>query len=205
MPTIYNDKSQVILSALNTLDQKPPPSLREILSAYRSKGDGDRDMLLAMLNAKTAEDRRIAETSALHRTIIETCSHEISSPNLPPLVYPNLSSQHSYQARLSTLSSGLPHDDRESHMSKSRSSRSPPHHHTYSPYNRPVSRDSPTPPLQMPPSPYSSASNPDSNSSPKLKERGTMPISSMLLGKESLRRTQPSQDTSDDGRLHKRI
>ena len=36
--------------------QPPPPSLREILAAYRTKGDGDRDMLLAMLNAKTAED-----------------------------------------------------------------------------------------------------------------------------------------------------
>ena len=37
--------------------QPPPPSLREILGAYRSKGDGDRDMLIAMLNAKSAEDQ----------------------------------------------------------------------------------------------------------------------------------------------------
>jgi hypothetical protein len=37
--------------------QPTPPSLREILTAYRTKGDGDRDMLLAMLNAKTAEDQ----------------------------------------------------------------------------------------------------------------------------------------------------
>ena len=37
--------------------QAPPPSLREILGAYRSKGDGDRDLLIAMLNAKSAEDQ----------------------------------------------------------------------------------------------------------------------------------------------------
>jgi hypothetical protein len=39
------------------ITQSPPPSLREILAAYRAKGDGDRDMLLAMLNAKAAEDQ----------------------------------------------------------------------------------------------------------------------------------------------------
>lgn len=37
--------------------QPPPPSLREILAAYKAKGDGDREMLLTMLNAKSAEDQ----------------------------------------------------------------------------------------------------------------------------------------------------
>ena len=37
--------------------QPPPPSLREILEAYKARGDGDREMLLAMLNAKSAEDQ----------------------------------------------------------------------------------------------------------------------------------------------------
>ena len=37
--------------------QMPPPSLREVLGAYNLKGDGDRDMLIAMLNAKSAEDQ----------------------------------------------------------------------------------------------------------------------------------------------------
>ncbi|EEB87084.1 hypothetical protein MPER_15722, partial [Moniliophthora perniciosa FA553] len=41
----------------------PPPTLREILTAYRTKGDGDREMLLAMLNAKTAEDQRLAQNT----------------------------------------------------------------------------------------------------------------------------------------------
>jgi hypothetical protein len=37
--------------------QPPPPSLREILGAYRTRGNGDREMLTAMLNAKSAEDQ----------------------------------------------------------------------------------------------------------------------------------------------------
>ncbi|KAJ4476687.1 hypothetical protein J3R30DRAFT_3704163 [Lentinula aciculospora] len=191
MSSLYNDKSQILT---------PPPSLREILTAYRSKGDGDRDMLIAMLNAKTSEDRRIAETSALHRTIIDTFTRDISSPTLPPLAYPH-SPQHSYHPRLSTLSTGLSHHERELRSSKSRSSRSPPRH-TYSPYNRPVSRDSATPPVQMPPSPYSSASNPDSNSSPKLKDRGTMPLASMLSNEN--KRVPELQSSSDNGRLPNR-
>ena len=38
-------------------DQPPPPSLRDILAAYKANGDGDREMLLTMLNAKAAEDQ----------------------------------------------------------------------------------------------------------------------------------------------------
>lgn len=48
----------ILISVTNQfITQSPPPSLREILAAYRAKGDGDRDMLLAMLNAKAAEDQ----------------------------------------------------------------------------------------------------------------------------------------------------
>ena len=49
--------SIILLGLSSNNHQSPPPSLREILSAYRTKGDGDRDMLLAMLSAKTAEDQ----------------------------------------------------------------------------------------------------------------------------------------------------
>lgn len=45
--------ASLVLSGL----QPSPPTLRDILGAYRAKGDGDRDMLLAMLNAKAAEDQ----------------------------------------------------------------------------------------------------------------------------------------------------
>ena len=51
-------QQQVALqAALHAFEQPPAPSLREILGAYRLKGDGDREMLLAILNAKAAEDQ----------------------------------------------------------------------------------------------------------------------------------------------------
>ncbi|KAJ8702972.1 hypothetical protein PTI98_001637 [Pleurotus ostreatus] len=81
-----DDKSQVkhlVSSASTVLNQPPPPTLREILGAYNSRGDGDRDMLLAMLNAKTAEDQRLASVASLHRTMLEVCS-TAASEQLPP-------------------------------------------------------------------------------------------------------------------------
>ena len=46
------------IKLITTLPFKPPPpTLREILGAYRSRGDGDREMLMAMLHAKSAEDQ----------------------------------------------------------------------------------------------------------------------------------------------------
>lgn len=36
--------------------QRPSPTMHEILAAYTAKGDGDRDMLFTLLNAKAAED-----------------------------------------------------------------------------------------------------------------------------------------------------
>ncbi|KAF9073811.1 hypothetical protein BDP27DRAFT_1318192 [Rhodocollybia butyracea] len=178
----YSDKSQVIVSAVHTLDESPPPSLREILSAYRSNGDGDRDMLLALLNAKTAEDRRLAEQAALHRSIIDSFTYDQStSSNLPPL--------------LPTLSSGFRYPNGESYTHKRYSSRSPPHHN-YSPYAKPSSRRSTTPPMQTPPSPYSSASNSDPTFSPKTRERGNMPIASMLSNED--RRISPELEDQDE-------
>ncbi|THH23111.1 hypothetical protein EUX98_g8066 [Antrodiella citrinella] len=47
----------LLTSTWHVLDQPPPPSLREILGAYKAKGDGDREMLISMLNAKSAEDQ----------------------------------------------------------------------------------------------------------------------------------------------------
>jgi hypothetical protein len=59
----YNDDSvldqqrRALQAAIHAFDQAPAPSLREVLAAYRLKGDGDREMLLAVLNAKAAEDQ----------------------------------------------------------------------------------------------------------------------------------------------------
>ncbi|KAF5312709.1 hypothetical protein D9619_003377 [Psilocybe cf. subviscida] len=66
-----DDLKRMISASQVVLDQTPPPSLREILTAYRTKGDGDRDMLLSMLNAKTAEDQRLSAGINLQRTILE--------------------------------------------------------------------------------------------------------------------------------------
>ena len=44
-------------TAVLTNPQPIPPSVKEILTAYATKGDGDRDVLLAILHAKAAEDQ----------------------------------------------------------------------------------------------------------------------------------------------------
>ena len=55
----------------STCAQPQPPSVREILGAYRMKGEGDREMLLAILQAKTAEDQvRLATTYLLSSTLL---------------------------------------------------------------------------------------------------------------------------------------
>ncbi|QRW07083.1 hypothetical protein RhiLY_06082 [Ceratobasidium sp. AG-Ba] len=58
-------------SSLQALSQPPPPTLREILAAYASKGQGDRDMLIALLNAKAAEESRIAAVAALQQNVLQ--------------------------------------------------------------------------------------------------------------------------------------
>lgn len=70
-----------------SIQQSPPPSLRDILDAYRAKGDGDRDMLIAMLNAKSAEDQRIASLASLQRTMLDMYQPALhpSSHSIPPL------------------------------------------------------------------------------------------------------------------------
>ncbi|EKM83454.1 hypothetical protein AGABI1DRAFT_110115 [Agaricus bisporus var. burnettii JB137-S8] len=66
-----SDIKRMVASSFQILDKPTPPTLREILAAYRANGDGDRDMLLAMLNAKAAEDQRIAAMANLHRTVLD--------------------------------------------------------------------------------------------------------------------------------------
>ncbi|KAG9094037.1 hypothetical protein FS749_013257 [Ceratobasidium sp. UAMH 11750] len=58
-------------STFQALSQAPPPSIREILGAYSAKGEGDRDMLVALLNAKSAEDQRIAAVATLQQTVLQ--------------------------------------------------------------------------------------------------------------------------------------
>ncbi|KAF8751920.1 hypothetical protein RHS01_08139 [Rhizoctonia solani] len=51
--------------------QPPPPTLREILSAYAAQGRGDRDMLIALLKAKAAEDQRITNVAKLQQQVLQ--------------------------------------------------------------------------------------------------------------------------------------
>jgi len=59
---------------------------KDVLGAYKQNGDGDREMLIAMLNAKAAEDQRLANTAALHRSVLEF--YQDSSPSSSMLTAP---------------------------------------------------------------------------------------------------------------------
>jgi len=80
---------RTISSTLHVLEQAPPPSLREVLGAYQSKGDGDRDLLIAMLNAKSSEDQRMASVAALHRTLLEIYHTPPVAPLHPLHMHPS--------------------------------------------------------------------------------------------------------------------
>ncbi|KAI0662550.1 hypothetical protein C8Q70DRAFT_1051178 [Cubamyces menziesii] len=88
----------LLTSSWRVLEQPPPPSLREILEAYKARGDGDREMLLAMLNAKSAEDQRLASIATLHRTMLDLyqAPHIQTGPPVIPLHVPDAHHPHSY-------------------------------------------------------------------------------------------------------------
>ncbi|PIL29642.1 hypothetical protein GSI_08279 [Ganoderma sinense ZZ0214-1] len=65
--TLDSNMRTILSSSWRVLEQPPPPTLREILEAYKAKGDGDREMLLAMLNAKSSEDQ-VGSLSRIHST-----------------------------------------------------------------------------------------------------------------------------------------
>ncbi|KAG7450235.1 uncharacterized protein BT62DRAFT_927552 [Guyanagaster necrorhizus] len=159
-------------AAHDSLSQPPPPTVREILDAYRAKGDGDRDMLLAMLKAKTAEEHSQAERAALLRTLIDVQRHTSSylpSPHISH--YPTPSTSHSPPQQHHLL---VPH----------RQSR---HQRSDSPYALPPMADtrarkrhrgkSQSPP-RHPPSPYSPTSS--SSSAADYSPRAIRP--SMAIG-----------------------
>ncbi|CAE6425510.1 unnamed protein product [Rhizoctonia solani] len=67
----HSSTKSVLDSTFQALSQAPPPTIREILGAYSTKGEGDREMLVALLNAKSAEDQRIAAVAALQQTVLQ--------------------------------------------------------------------------------------------------------------------------------------
>ncbi|KAI6045063.1 hypothetical protein EDC04DRAFT_2638250 [Pisolithus marmoratus] len=181
------DISRLLVTSWNIIEQSPPPSLREILGAYKAKGDGDRDMLLAMLNAKSAEDQRLAAVASLHRTLLDLSSLDHAAPSsssqslLPPSSYNRNSRYTPYPADIHVPR--YPPRDPQYHSRPSakrrRSSRSPPSHSDA----RPSSHD-------FPPSPYSSSRSGSEEYSPR--SRASMAIGSLLSS------GPPKDSVSDD-------
>ncbi|KAH9853070.1 hypothetical protein C2E23DRAFT_885059 [Lenzites betulinus] len=91
----YTMKS-VLAASWRVLEQPPPPTLREILEAYKARGDGDREMLLAMLNAKSSEDQRLASLATLHRAMLDMYQSAPPAPPVLPLHVPEPPSHHHY-------------------------------------------------------------------------------------------------------------
>lgn len=185
------------MSSSQILEQVPPPSLREILGAYKSKGDGDRDMLIAMLNAKSAEDQRLASVASLHRTLLEMSaadaqhaspsppSHSLPSP--APYskhgLYPNdMSNEHAPPQPLPVVRE--PPQLSQPPRKRQRSSHSPSSHYEL--------RTSHTSSRDLPPSPYSSRSDSEEYSP---RSRASMAIGSLLS-------TGPSRDAPEDLQNH---
>jgi len=194
----------LLASAHSSLQQPPPPSLREILAAYRSRGDGDREMLLALLNAKTAEDQRLSSIVSLHRAMLEIYQsssppephHSVASEHYPlrPVPYSQPSS-HRYHQRVSSPSRSPPGTQirkiPQEFIPKQSSERpSKRHRLSRSPYPTQHAAYESSHPEHYPLSPYSSSERSDSAEySPRSK-------SSMTIG--SLLSTRPTRETSED-------
>ncbi|TFK20142.1 hypothetical protein FA15DRAFT_689247 [Coprinopsis marcescibilis] len=203
-----DDLRQALASANAVFDQAPPPSLREILTAYRTKGDGDRDMLLAMLKAKTSEDQRISSLASLQRTIIELHQRTNGAEVLSPPGRSAAGNSYPYSPNHTPGAPSYPADQRPSrrggntHRASSRS-RSPARAHPHmppprdapnphqEPHPRKRHRSSRSPPPhhrgayepshpaeQFPPSPYSSDRSESADYSPRSK--ASMNIGSLL-------------------------
>ncbi|KAF7789217.1 hypothetical protein EIP86_000158 [Pleurotus ostreatoroseus] len=172
--------------------QRPPPTMNDILGAYRAKGDGDREMLLALLNAKTAEENRVAAITALHRTLLDLYNGPGVSPaESAPRVrtesqcaFPSPPSSSYHQSPLVDTQGPRPRRRKSSSPSaySSEDSLSPQprkRHRSRSPLSRDrrvrVSYEhAPSLESSFPPSPYSSASSQSSIGSPRSRESMTI-------------------------------
>jgi len=201
----FPQMNHLLGSAHSILEQSPPPSLREILIAYRTKGDGDRDMLLAMLNAKTAEDQRLSSVASLHRTMLEICQQTAPSPTEQSSSTCVNSSYHYPTSSVTQSSFCDQQSSRRSHVARSPinslpSVRDVVSHYPEHPRKRHRSSNSPHPSHgadyetshseQFPPSPYSSSNRSDSAEySPRSRE-------SMTIG--SLLSSRPNREANGD-------
>ncbi|KAG8710237.1 hypothetical protein FRC09_000232 [Ceratobasidium sp. 395] len=188
----------VLESTWHALSQAPPPALREILSAYNAKGEGDRDMLVALLNAKSAEDQRLSAIATLHQTILQM-QHALAiaavTAQSPPGRVPPPSS-----AAQAQLPAQQPLQQSQLQPSQSRRKRShadcAPDAYRLQPYDE----REPT----LPPSPESSASSPPRSEFPHLSNPGTMSIRT-LLHPSKRRRENGYDERAYDDRYDERV
>ncbi|KAH9964287.1 hypothetical protein BC827DRAFT_67909 [Russula dissimulans] len=195
----------LLASTWQVLDQPPPPTLREILGAYRSRGDGDREMLIAMLHAKSAEDQRIASVASLHRSLLEY--YQISSRQMQEAPYPPVSDPtgvpFSNAADQSPLSSPAPIPHLPHHQNDGPSRRPAPAH----PHKRVRTSESPpstyrSVPSSFTPSPPPRASSAYSSRSGSVDHsphaRDAMAIGSLL----TMGAQQPRDDVKDPNAMY---
>ncbi|EPQ60974.1 hypothetical protein GLOTRDRAFT_109240 [Gloeophyllum trabeum ATCC 11539] len=195
----------LLAASWRVAEQLPPPSLREILGAYNARGDGDREMLLAMLNAKSAEDQRLAAVATLQRTMLEmyrasslagapTHPYPLENYHFPP---PMPSASPPLHERGPSRCNGEPNRLNPSNLPGIREA-------TSMASERPrkrarSSRTSRSPQSQqldslpdLPPSPYSSSHSDAAERSPR--SRGSMAIGSLLSGGKGPLRTKKETD-----------
>ncbi|KAL5535221.1 hypothetical protein ACEPAF_3315 [Sanghuangporus sanghuang] len=155
-------------SSWSALDGPSPPTLREILTAYKQKGDGDREMLLAMLNAKSAEDQRIASQLSLRRSMIEINKYtlESRSPSYSQLQYPQ---QHTSSSSSGHIYTYVP----EEHYALAGSN-----HHQHHHQQHHAASVSPPAPHHAYPSGYSSSHSQATRSHAHLRAVESPPLSS---------------------------
>ncbi|KAG9112968.1 hypothetical protein FRC07_007845 [Ceratobasidium sp. 392] len=166
----------ILETTWHALSQAPPPALREILSAYNTKGEGDRDMLVALLNAKSAEDQRLAAIATLHQTIIQM-QHALAitaiTAQSPPGRVPPPASSQPFQSRRKRSHADYAPDAYRLHAYDERE---------------------PTLPL----SPESSASSPPRSEFPHLSNPGTMSIRTLLHPSKRRRENGYDERAYDD-------
>ncbi|PVG02609.1 hypothetical protein CPB86DRAFT_780019 [Serendipita vermifera] len=166
---LLEQQSRALQAAILAFDQPPAPSLREVLGAYRIKGDGDREMLLTILNAKAAEDQRVASMATLHQTILQVLHANLVSAS-------SVSSSETNQ--LPPITSNSPSMDAQSHLSTSSSVSSPAASHKSINAQQTRSRYSRSPPLANPSGRHASRTPLMSISaltSPTLPSKSTIP------------------------------
>ncbi|QRW00221.1 hypothetical protein RhiJN_28239 [Ceratobasidium sp. AG-Ba] len=180
----------ILETTWHALSQAPPPALREILAAYNAKGEGDRDMLIALLNAKSAEDQRLAALATLHQTVLQM-QHAIAIAAVTAQSPPGRAA--AAQASLPAQPQGSPQAQLQPPQSHPRRKRS---HADYASdaYRHAYDEREPT----LPPSPESSASSPPRTEFPHLSNPGTMSIRTLLHPSKRRRESGYDERAYDD-------